>query len=126
MVIYEYSHKRIYMRLKLLRQILKACGDDTRLRILNLLSRKNLTVNQICQVITVSQPTVSKHLAKLRLLRVVVDRREGNVVYYGLNTNKELAQNKIISFINSKFSDVDVFIKDKEALKKIMRKLSCQ
>lgn len=66
----------------------KAFGDPSRLRILNLLSDKEMTVNDIARAVALSQPTVSRHLAVLRDADVVVDRREGQNVFYSLNKIK--------------------------------------
>lgn len=63
----------------------KAFGDKSRLRILSLLSAKELTVNDIVKKMHVSQPTVSRHLAILREAGFVIDRREGQRIYYSLN-----------------------------------------
>jgi DNA-binding transcriptional ArsR family regulator len=62
----------------------KAFGDKSRLKILNLLTAKELTVNEIVAKVGLSQPTVSRHLGILREAGVVSDRREGQKVYYGL------------------------------------------
>ncbi len=63
----------------------KAFGDPSRLKILELLSAKELTVNAIAQAAGLSQPTVSRHLAILRGADIVIDRRQGQQVYYTLN-----------------------------------------
>ena len=63
----------------------KAFGEPSRLRILELLSSKELTVNEIVKAIGLSQPTVSRHLAVLREAEMVIDRRDGQKVYYSLN-----------------------------------------
>ncbi len=63
----------------------KAFGDQTRLKILALLSAKELTVNEIVAAIGLSQPAISRHLGILREAEVVHDRREGQKVYYSLN-----------------------------------------
>lgn len=110
------------MSLKTLRQIFKSCGDDTRLRILNLLKGRELPVTKICSSLNISQPTISKHLARLRLLRIVIDRREGNSVYYRLNTNVDSPQGKIVTFIVSQFQDLQTFKRDKEVIEKEERK----
>ncbi|MDD5081188.1 MAG: metalloregulator ArsR/SmtB family transcription factor [Candidatus Omnitrophica bacterium] len=102
------------MDVKNLRQILKALGDDTRLRIINLLSKKELTVKEICRILKKSQPTISKHLIRLRLLKIVIDRREGNFIYYRLNLSS--FQGDILEFLIFKFSHLDIFINDKKAL----------
>jgi ArsR family transcriptional regulator len=63
----------------------KAFGDPTRLRILTLLAPKERTVGEIVKLVGLSQPTVSRHLAVLREAGVVVDRRDGQQVFYSLN-----------------------------------------
>jgi DNA-binding transcriptional ArsR family regulator len=62
----------------------KAFGDRTRLRILKLLSNKEMTVNEIVDAIGLSQSTVSRHLSVLREAGIAVDRRDGQKVYYSL------------------------------------------
>ena len=63
----------------------KAFGDPSRLRIVALLSDKEMTVNDITDAVKLSQPTVSRHLAILREAGVVIDRRDKQKVYYRLN-----------------------------------------
>jgi ArsR family transcriptional regulator len=43
----------------------KVLSDETRLRILILLDRRELCVCEICQILDLSQPKVSRHLAKI-------------------------------------------------------------
>ncbi len=63
----------------------KAFGDPTRLRILALLSKAELTVNEIVRKIGLSQPTISRHLGILKEAEVVIGRREGQSVFYSLH-----------------------------------------
>ncbi|HUV29972.1 MAG TPA: metalloregulator ArsR/SmtB family transcription factor [Acidobacteriota bacterium] len=63
----------------------KAFGDPSRLKILTLLSAKEMTVNEIAKGIGISQPATSRHLAILREADIVIDRREGQHVFYSLN-----------------------------------------
>ena len=104
--------------LKALRQIFKACADDTRLRIINVLAEKELAVNDICAVLKISQPTVSRHLMRLRLLRLVFDRRKGNYVFYRLNKNPDFPQCRIADFIVSQFKTTKTFVSDKRVTRR--------
>jgi DNA-binding transcriptional ArsR family regulator len=63
----------------------KAFGDPTRLRILGYISGGEMTVNEIVKAVGLSQPTVSRHLSILKEAEVVIDRRDGQRVYYSLN-----------------------------------------
>ena len=67
-------------------QIFRALGDETRLRILNLLSRGELCVCDIMKVLNVPQSKASRHLAQLRATGLVTDRREGRWMHYMLAT----------------------------------------
>lgn len=64
----------------------KALSDQTRLKIINLLSKeKEMCVCRIYQTLELSQPRISKHLAILREIGLVKDRPNGKWVYYSLN-----------------------------------------
>ncbi|MCF7855144.1 MAG: metalloregulator ArsR/SmtB family transcription factor [Candidatus Pacebacteria bacterium] len=65
-------------------QILKALADGTRLRLLRLLYHEELNVYELCQVLDMPQPRVSRHLAILRAAGLATVRREGTKIYYML------------------------------------------
>ncbi len=67
--------------------VLKAVGEPTRLRILALLARGELTVSEIVQVLGQSQPRVSRHLKLLSEAGVVERLPEGAWVFYRLAEN---------------------------------------
>lgn len=64
--------------------VLKAVGEPTRLRILSLLARGELTVSEIVQVLGQSQPRVSRHLKLLSEAGVIERLPEGAWVFYRL------------------------------------------
>ena len=66
---------------------LKALADPTRLRIAMLLSRGELCVCDLTEVLHLPQPTISRHIAKLKSAGVVSDRRAGKWVHYQLMTD---------------------------------------
>lgn len=101
-----------------LKQTLKVLADDTRLRAINVLKDREMTVKEICSTLGVSQPSISKHLVKLRLLGVVVDRRVGNRVYYSLNKHQNSEQMKIVYFLISEIECAKAFKEDTEELDK--------
>lgn len=63
-------------------QLFKALGDETRLRIVRLLHREELNVQEIGQILEIPQPSVSRHLAVLKSAGVVSDRRDGTKIFY--------------------------------------------
>lgn len=60
-------------------------GDATRVRLLALLEQEELTVAELTQLTQLAQPRVSNHLAKLRDVNIVVDRRAGASSFYRFN-----------------------------------------
>ncbi len=63
-------------------QTFKALSDPTRIRILNLLCSDEHSVNDIAEILDLSQSTVSHQLRFLKNLRLVKFRREGTSLYY--------------------------------------------
>ncbi|MFH1767638.1 MAG: metalloregulator ArsR/SmtB family transcription factor, partial [Candidatus Omnitrophota bacterium] len=93
-------------------------SDDTRLRILHILNDSDLNVKEICSILGLKQPSISKHLGRLRLLGLVSDKRKGNCVHYSLNKNQSSETIKIIAFLLDEFSYLETFKKDDETIKK--------
>jgi SAM-dependent methyltransferase len=60
-------------------------SDPTRVRLVALLERDELTVAELAAVTRLAQPRVSTHLAKLKELDLVRDRRAGVSAYYRFN-----------------------------------------
>lgn len=65
-------------------EILKAAGEPTRLRLLNLLRGGGVCVCDLQAVLDIPQSTVSRHLAALRHAGLVTDARDGARVVYSL------------------------------------------
>lgn len=61
---------------------LKVLADPTRVRLLALLEREELTVAELSAITRLAQPRVSTHLAKLKEAALVRDRRAGVSAYY--------------------------------------------
>ena len=64
--------------------LLRAMGDDTRLRILQSLLNRERCVNEIAQELDLPQPHVSHHLQILRNAGLVEGRRDGQRICYRL------------------------------------------
>ncbi|MFL6183174.1 MAG: ArsR/SmtB family transcription factor, partial [Actinomycetes bacterium] len=61
---------------------LRAAAEPTRLRLLALLNRGELTVGEICEILGQSQPRISRHLKVLNDAALLDRFREQNWVYY--------------------------------------------
>lgn len=87
-----------------------AC-DETRLRIMIVLSQEELCVCQLCGILNVSQPKISKHLAKLRDTNFVTNRQEGKFVFYSLNIENTIITT-ILENIISRIEEYPILKKD--------------
>jgi DNA-binding transcriptional ArsR family regulator len=67
-------------------RVLKALANESRLQIVDRLSRGECSVGELTELVGSDRTTVSKHLAVLRAHGIVTDRRDGNVVFYTLLT----------------------------------------
>lgn len=64
----------------------KCLADDTRLRSLLLIEREGeLCVCELTAALNLSQPKISRHLALLRKQELLLDRRQGQWVFYRIN-----------------------------------------
>lgn len=65
-----------------LQKVFKTLADPTRVRILRLLEREELVVQELMEVLGMAQSRVSRHLAILREAGLLDDRRDGTFVAY--------------------------------------------
>ena len=66
-------------------ELFKALGDATRVKMLQILAKKELCVCDIAAVIKMSQSAVSHQLRVLRGARLVKYRRDGKMAWYSIN-----------------------------------------
>jgi ArsR family transcriptional regulator, arsenate/arsenite/antimonite-responsive transcriptional repressor len=60
----------------------QALGDNTRLRLLNLMGDQEICVCYFVEILGQGQPKISRHLAYLRSAGIVQARREGKWMHY--------------------------------------------
>ena len=65
-------------------EVFTMLADATRVRIILALHDTEMSVGQLAEATGRPQPSVSQHLAKLRLSRIVAVRHEGSHAYYRL------------------------------------------
>lgn len=68
-----------------LAELFKIFGDSTRIKILYALSESELCVNDIAQLLNLSQSSVSHQLRILKDSKLVRFRREGKIIFYTLD-----------------------------------------
>ena len=65
----------------------KAIADPTRREILRLLRKREMTAGELAERFDMTKPTMSHHFAVLKEADLVTSRREGQTIWYGLNTS---------------------------------------
>jgi ArsR family transcriptional regulator, arsenate/arsenite/antimonite-responsive transcriptional repressor len=108
-----------------LEQLFKGLADVTRLRIVNLLLHGELCVCDIQYVLASSQPNVSRHLIYLKNSGLVLDRREGQRIYYRLTQPTEDLRRQLFEFLRTTFAVTAEFQADARKLKKAIETGSC-
>jgi len=67
-------------------QVFKALSDPTRREVLRLLSTGERTAGELADHFAMTKPSVSHHFAVLKKADLIRSRREGQQIYYALNT----------------------------------------
>ncbi len=66
--------------------LFKALNDTTRREILELLKKGDLSAGEIADRFNISKPSISHHLDLLKQAGLVQSVKEGQYIYYSLNT----------------------------------------
>ncbi|RPJ69364.1 MAG: ArsR family transcriptional regulator, partial [Acidobacteria bacterium] len=100
---------------------LSTVADAVRARTLGVLSRQELTVSELCDVLQLPQSTVSRHLKLLGDAGWVVSRREGTSRYYGLSADDlDGARRSLWSIIHEQVSRTAEAAQDEARLRSVL------
>jgi ArsR family transcriptional regulator len=100
-------------------RLLKALGDRTRLRLVNLIGDDEVCVCLFVEALKLSQPKISRHLAYLRRAGVVSARREGQWMHYRLAAPRDPQAAAIFAAVRSTLAEDPVMQSDKRRLVKV-------
>lgn len=107
-------------------QLMKALGDETRLRITALLSHGELCVCHVQEALELSQPHVSRHFGILRSAGIVDARRQGNWIYYSLAKQVDDDRRRLLKSVVAGFAKRDLLRRDVERLLKVRGPGACK
>ncbi|WP_291212554.1 metalloregulator ArsR/SmtB family transcription factor [Dokdonella sp.] len=85
--------------------LLRLLSDPTRVRLLALLEREELTVAELSAILRLAQPRVSTHLAKLKEAELVRDRRAGVSSYYRYNGELDPKESALLRALRDNVDD---------------------
>jgi ArsR family transcriptional regulator len=74
----------------------QALGDNTRLRLLNLMGDQEICVCYFVEILGQAQPKISRHLAYLRSAGIVAARREGKWMHYRIVMPKNAGAEQVL------------------------------
>lgn len=104
---------------------LRLLADPSRLRILLLLSREELSVAELQDIMSMGQSRISTHLSQLKQAGLVEDRRDGKSIYYRLRPRRgreEESFSKLISVLQEASAEIPEAEHDSDALRLVMRR----
>ena len=109
-----------------LTKLFRALGDETRLRMVAMLSHGELCVCHLEKALDLPQPNVSRQLGILRMAGVVDARREGTWVYYKLAAQDHDAVQAILATLVAAFGAERAIRTDHAKLRKACGPESCK
>ncbi|HHY03854.1 MAG TPA: winged helix-turn-helix transcriptional regulator [Thermoanaerobacterales bacterium] len=98
-------------------KIFRALSDKTRIRILNLLSIRELCVCEIETILDLTQSNASRHLNRLKDAKIITDNKKSQWVFYKINSSFIKEHKLLYEYLNQKFKDIVECRQDLEKLK---------
>jgi ArsR family transcriptional regulator len=103
-----------------LQKVFKTLADPTRVRVLALLEREELAVQELMDVLGMAQSRVSRHLAILREAGLLSDRRDGTYVFYRLDLPASGPWRDTWKLVRSELAEDPTHHRDLAALAEVM------
>jgi ArsR family transcriptional regulator len=104
---------------------LRLLGDPTRVRLLLLLERDELSVAELQEVLAKGQSQISTHLAQLKQAGLVEDRRTGKNIFYRLKPampSEEQVRERLLTILQSAASEIPESAEDSSSLDLVLAK----
>ena len=102
--------------------ILKTLSDPTRLRLLALVMREELSVAELQEILGMGQSRISSQLALLRQAGLVADRRAGKKAFYSLRGQLPARQLALLKAAAEAVAELPAVAEDRESLERILQK----
>ena len=100
---------------------LRLLADPTRLRLLHLLEREELTVAELQEILGMGQSRISSHLSQLKSAQLLRDRRAGKNIFYALREDFPL-RSQIAEIVAAGAREMPETGSDVTALQLVLRK----
>ena len=107
--------------------VFKALSDPNRIRIMKMLSERELCMCEVREMLNLSNSTVSKHLTILRDANLLLDSKDGKWVNFQLNDKSEQKFiRSVITLIKNSFEDDEAVQDDSKKLHRVDRIKICK
>jgi len=101
-------------------ETLKILSDSTRLRLLALLLKEELSVAELQEILGMAQSRISSQLALLRQAGFVSDRRDGKKAFYSVRPQLDLRQRKLVATACETVAELPELAEDRTNLERIL------
>lgn len=104
---------------------MRLLSDPTRVRLLLLLEKEELSVAELQEILAKGQSQISTHLSQLKAAELVEDRRTGKNIFYRLKTdvgNESVLFSQLLDLLRKAAADISEADSDAEALKLALQK----
>ncbi|HZZ56690.1 MAG TPA: metalloregulator ArsR/SmtB family transcription factor [Opitutaceae bacterium] len=102
--------------------LLKTLSDPTRVRLLALVMREELSVAELQEILGMGQSRISSQLALLRQVGLVADRREGKKAFYSLRPGLPPEQAALLNAAVGAVAQQPAVAEDRENLERVLQK----
>ena len=104
-------------------QVLRLLGDETRLRILILVSQTPLNVSELTTILGMAQSGISRHLSHLRKMKLLQERKEGIWTYYQFAQKESLDSelHLLWNYLQEQLSNIKDHNNDRVRLHEVLR-----
>jgi len=101
---------------------LRLLADPSRVRIVLLLEREELSVAELQEILAMGQSTISTHLAQLKQAGIVEDRRTGKNILYRLKAFGNGTQEQVLGVLKHAVKEIPEAGEDRDALRLALRR----
>jgi ArsR family transcriptional regulator len=97
-------------------RIMHLLSDPARLRILMVLTKKELCVCQLMGILGISQPLISRNLMLLSGAGFLSERKQGKLVFYSMKREIDPIRKKVVSLLKEALKSDSILAEDLRSL----------
>ncbi len=108
-----------------LEALFKILGDKNRIRIVKLLEKRKMCVCELAGIIGIAQPSVSRHLKKMKAVGLIAEEQDSFWTNYALSRPVDGCSARLLAFIKTRLNDDQVIVRDRRRAGRINRDVIC-